>query len=122
MRYTGFSFDNDRFNSKISLCNLNKLSNKISLVSTFLLEQTLHTLGVAETWLLPSITDYFVDISDYPIVRKNTSGQVAKHGVCIYIIYIYVAIRKDIEFEFIIVDYQNVVCIMLFFLYIFIDY
>ena len=55
------------------------------LISTFLYEQTLHVFGVAETWLLPSITDSFVNISDYSIVRKDTSNQVAKHGVCIYI-------------------------------------
>ena len=40
---------------------------------------------VAETWFLPSITDSFVDISDYSIVRKDTSSQVDKHGICIYI-------------------------------------
>ena len=64
----------------IGLCNLNKLSNKISLVSIFLFEQTLHIFGVAETLLSPSITDYFVDISEI-----GTSSQVAKHGVCTYI-------------------------------------
>ena len=67
--------------TKIGLCNLNKLSNKISLISTFLFEQTLHTFGVAETWLLPYITDFFVDIFYYSIIRKDTSSQVAKHGV-----------------------------------------
>ena len=79
----------------------------------FLFEQTLHIFGVAETGLLPSITDSFVDISDYSIVRKGTSIHVVKHGVCIYS-------RRDIEFEFIIVDCQNVVCIRLFRLGVFV--
>ena len=69
-----FSFGNDKFNLKIGLCNLNKLSNKINLISIFLFEQTLHIFGVAETWLLPSITDSFVDIFEYSIVRKDTSS------------------------------------------------
>ena len=47
-------------------------------------------------------------------MRKDTSSQVAKHGVCLYIyIYIYIYIRRDIEFEFIMVDCRNVVCIRL---------
>ena len=50
---------------------MNKLSNKISVVSTFLFEQTLSIFGVAEIWLLASIADSFVDISDYSIVRKD---------------------------------------------------
>ena len=35
--------------------------------SKLLFEQTLHIFGVAETWFLPSITDSFVDVSDYSI-------------------------------------------------------
>ena len=76
---------------------MNKLSYKISLVSTFLFEQTLHIFEVAETWLLPSITVSFVDIFDCSIVRKDTNCQVVKHRVCTYI-------RRDIDFEFMMVD------------------
>ena len=85
---------------------MNNVLNKISLVSTFLFEQTLHIFGVSEIWFLPSITDSFVDISNYSILHKDTSCQVAKQGVCIHI-------RRDIEFEFIMVDCQNVVCVRL---------
>ena len=94
------------FNLKIGLYRFNKLSNKVSLVSIFVFEQTFHTFRVAETWVLPSITDFFVDISDYSLVRKDTSSQVAKH-----IVYIYIHVRRDIEF--IMVDCQNIVCIRL---------
>ena len=66
----------------------------------------LHIFEVTETWLLPFITDSFDDIYDYSIMHKNTFIQVAKHGVCIYV-------RKDIEFQFIMVDCQNVVFIRL---------
>ena len=86
---------------------MNKLWNENSLVYTFLFEQSLHIFGVAQTELLPYIIDYFVDISVYSIVREDASSQVAKHGVCI----IYIYIRRDIEFEFIMIDCQNIVCI-----------
>ena len=102
-----FSFGDDRFNLKIGLCNLNELFNKISLLSTFLFKQTLHIFGVAETWILPSITDYFNDISDYSIVCKVTSSQVAKHGVCKFIY-----IRRDIKFVFIMVYCENVIFVL----------
>ena len=69
---------------KEGLCNFNKLSNIISLV-TFLFEQTLHIFGLAETWPLPSVTDSFVNISYYWIVGKHTPSQITKHGVCICI-------------------------------------
>ena len=94
---------NNRLNLKIGLRNLNKLSFQISLVSTFLVEQTLHIFGVAQTCFLPSITDCFVDITDYFIVRKYISSQVTKHGVFIYI-------KKNIE---LMVNCPNVVCIRL---------
>ena len=66
----------------------------------------MHIYRVAETWVSPSNTDSFVDIFDYSIVRKDTSRQVAKLGACIYI-------QRDMEFQFIMVAYQNVVCIRL---------
>ena len=85
---------------------MNKLSNKISIVSEFMYEYELNIFAVAETWLLPSVKDSFVDISDYIIVRKDTESIYAKHGVCLYI-------RKDIHFEHHNVDIANVVCVHL---------
>ena len=63
---------------------MNKLQNKLSIVSSFLHEFSLDVFGVAETWFLPSVDNSFVYISGYSFFRRDTDSNVPKHGVCFY--------------------------------------
>ena len=60
----------------IGLCNLNTSSNKSSLVSTFLFA-----------------------LYDYSIVHKDTSSQVAKYGVHIYIYICFILLGRISSFS-----------------------
>ena len=42
-------------------------------------------LGVSETWLTPSITDPFVSIPGYSLIRNDSPDLTRKHGVALYI-------------------------------------
>ena len=44
-----------------------------------------HVLGVTETWLIDSIPDAAVSISNYNLYRNDVSGSIHKHGVAIYV-------------------------------------
>ena len=40
---------------------------------------------ITETHLVPSISNSFIDIPHFSLVRNDVDGQVQKHGVCVYI-------------------------------------
>ena len=63
-------------------------------------------LCVTESHLVQSVSNSFVDIPDYRVVRKDTTGNVAKHGVCMYIC-------ESIKFENIDITCPNCLCINL---------
>jgi hypothetical protein len=50
-----------------------------------LLDSKVDIFGIAESWLLPGVLDSFVAVKGYYILRTDTLGTVAKHGVCFYI-------------------------------------
>ena len=60
--------------------------NKLNYVSSILNGFSLDIFGVLETWLLPTTPDSFVSIFGYGIVRTDTVGNIAKHGVCLFIL------------------------------------
>ena len=70
---------------RFGFLNVNCLLNKLNYVSSLLTDFNLDIFGVLETWLLPSTPDSFVSICGYGVVRTDTAGNFAKHGVCIFI-------------------------------------
>ena len=70
---------------RFGFLNVNCLLNKLSYITTLLTDFDLDVFGVLETWLLPSTPDSFVSIRGYGVVRTDTTGNFAKHGVCIFI-------------------------------------
>ena len=97
---------NFNFQLRVGFCNVNSLLNKLSFVYDLIVDNDLHIFGVTESWLLPSIPDSFVIFDNFSIVRTDTRGQFAKHGVCFYI-------RRDLAYESIDVSCPNVNCVRL---------
>ena len=64
---------------------MNCLSNKISYVSSFCIQNNTDVLGICESWLQPSLPDSVVKISGYDIFRNDFPSRKAKHGVCAYV-------------------------------------
>ena len=64
---------------------MNSVINKIPLISDFLEENNIDIFGICESWLLPDIPDFFVNISNFSITRTDSNSQTRKHGVCIYV-------------------------------------
>ena len=67
------------------MSNVNNLTNKVPYVQNFVTDNNVHILGITETWLTNSIFDSTVSISNYNLFRNDISGDVHKHGVCLYI-------------------------------------
>lgn len=42
-------------------------------------------LGVGETWLTSNVSDGVVSIPNYILLCKDAKGNIAKHGVCLYV-------------------------------------
>ena len=54
-----------------SFINVCSLQNKVEEVDAFLSKNSIQVLGVAETWLKPSITNGEVTIPNYKLYRKT---------------------------------------------------
>lgn len=79
------------------MCNVNSLINKVSFLKHFLFSNNAHVLGVTETWLISTIPDAAVSISNYNLFRNDVSGSVHKHGVCIYVHNSYRCLNMNIK-------------------------
>ena len=55
----------------VAYINLNCLTNKVSYVDNLLKSNDINILGVGETWLVSSVTDSFVEIPDYKLIRRD---------------------------------------------------
>ena len=66
-----------------SFINVCSLQNKVDEVDAFLSKNSIQVLGVAETWLKPSITNGEVTIPNYKLYRKDITSQQGG-GVSIY--------------------------------------
>ena len=42
-------------------------------------------MGITESHLLSHITDSYVQIPNYTLIRNDVKGTVYKHGVCVYV-------------------------------------
>ena len=69
----------------VAYINLNCLSNKVSYVDNLLKSNNINILGVGETWLVSSVTDSFVEIPDYKLIRRDDPSNIRKHGVAMYV-------------------------------------
>ena len=58
------------------------------------------------THVLPHVLDPFVSIPGYNLIWHDTPGNVAKHGVCVYI-------RESIQVDSVITPVPNMVCFRL---------
>ena len=70
---------------KIVHVNINGLSSKLHLLNHTATVDRWDIICVTETHLLPKIADSFVTIPGYSLLRNDTAGSIAKHGVCVYI-------------------------------------
>ena len=91
---------------KIGHSNVNSLVRKLPHVNYFLEQQMLHILGITETHLLQSMPNSFIDIPNYCVIRNDTQGPFAKHGVCIYI-------HESVKFEPVATPCTNVITVYL---------
>ena len=85
--------------------NLNCLANKISYVTSLLLNNNIDVLGVSETWLTGDKPDSFVAVDNYRILRGDDPTPIRKHGVAVYI-------RDGIKYEEVLND-KNIVVLKL---------
>ena len=69
----------------MAFVNLNSLLNKVSHVDYNLKSENIDVLGIAETWLINDISDSYVEINGYKLIRKDDPSNIRKHGVAIYI-------------------------------------
>ena len=65
--------------------NLNCLTNKVNYVENLLNCNNIDILGVTETWLVEEVSDSYVDIEGYKIVRRDSPSGIRKHGAAMYI-------------------------------------
>ena len=86
--------------------NLNSLINKLYHVNMLLNNNNIDFLGISETWLTNSVTDSFLVIPGYEIVRHDSPSQRRKHGVAVYI-------RNNLKFNVISCNVDNVLIIYL---------
>ena len=86
--------------------NLNCLTNKVAYVELLMKENKIDILGISETWLISEVTDSFVSIENYVILRSNDPSSSRKHGVATYI-------KNDIRFEKIECELKNIIIIKL---------
>ena len=69
----------------IGQSNVNALTRKLPHVHQFLNHHDVDIMCITETHLLRSMPDSFIDLAGYRVVRNDTVGTFAKHGVCIYV-------------------------------------
>ena len=86
--------------------NLNSLTNKLNYVKNLLQSQNIDVLGISETWLVSEVSDSFISIPGYNLIRADSPSGIRKHGVALYI-------KVNIQFDFISVTIPNVIVIFL---------
>ena len=69
----------------VGYVNLNSLLNKVSHVDYNLNSENIDVFGIGETWLINEISDSYVEINGYKLIRKDDPLNIRKHGVAIYI-------------------------------------
>lgn len=70
---------------KMGHVNVNSLMNKKNFITDLLLCENLLILGITETWLTPSVSSSFVEVTGYQVVRGDTKSGVRKHGSLLYV-------------------------------------
>ena len=76
---------------------------RVNTLKIHIKEKSWDIICVSETHLLPHVLDPFVGIPGYNLIRHDTPGNVAKHGVCVYI-------RESIQVDSVITPVPNMVC------------
>ena len=57
----------------------------MNYVRNLLLDEGLHILALAETWLTNCCSNSFVDIPGFSLCRGDVSGSIRKHGAAVYV-------------------------------------
>lgn len=78
----------------------------IDLVSNFAADESIHVVGVCESWLLESDSSLFVDLHGFTLISTDISGHVRQHGGAVYI-------DKSLKFKVVEVNAPNVVVVHL---------
>ena len=86
--------------------NLNCLTNEINLMQSFLTLNHIDLLGLSETWLTSEVSDSFVSIPGYHLIRSDSPSGRRKHGVALFI-------RDTIKYEQNVNISSNVVLVQL---------
>ena len=76
------------------------------MLTNFVIEFNLDILCISETWLLDSVPSSFVNMQGFSIVRTDTLGPTAKHGVCVYI-------KSGLSFQSVDTPIHNLHCVKL---------
>ena len=70
---------------KIAQLNINGLAPKLSTLAALVRDLSLDIVCVTESHLIPLLSDSFVGIPHFNLLRNDVVGPVAKHGVCAYV-------------------------------------
>ena len=65
--------------------NVGSLMSKLDSVKNFLIDESVHILGIGETWLVQEDISFFVALSGYVFIRSNRTGGIRKHGMGVYV-------------------------------------
>ena len=68
--------------------------------------QNIDVLGISETWLVSEVSDSFISIPGYNLIRADSPSGIRKHGVALYI-------KENIQFDFISITIPNAIVIFL---------
>ena len=85
---------------------MNSLVNKIQHIHSFLLDYNVSIVGISETWLTSQVLDACLSIPHYVLIRKDVAGNIAKHGVCLYV-------KKNLNFVEIVNNVPNTLIVFL---------
>ena len=80
--------------------------SKMDSLSCFMADESLHVLGVGETWLLESDSSSFVAVDGFTLIRSDVRGDNRKHGVAVYV-------ADALKFEEVELDLPNLVILKL---------
>ena len=64
---------------------MNGLCSKLNCLADFLVKEHIMVACITESHLVPSLSDSFIEIPGYSLIRHDTDGLVQKHGVCAYV-------------------------------------
>ena len=60
-------------------------SNKVEYAADMLKTCKFHVFGVGESWLRGNVSSSSVSFSGYDIERRDSSDNIKKHGVAVYL-------------------------------------